>query len=135
MTTKRFILRALLTLLVICALVFGGFVAYYVLTYIDDTITQGEGYGFTIGSSKLEAYTNAGKTFTNMKVYVPNPIDEQGYGPHFLFTFSKSRYDIIANRNRWEFFFSDNYSDFLRLEFQDGKLAEIYRHRQYFELP
>ncbi|MEK6776079.1 MAG: hypothetical protein AABY87_04250 [bacterium] len=122
-------------ILLIFFLLLCGFALYYKATYIDESVEAGEGFGFIIGSSKTDAYSVSKKLFKDKKVYILNPINEKGLGPQELFNFSNGAYQIIANRDLWEFYFANNFLDFLRLEFKGGILIKIYRHKQPFELP
>ena len=110
-------------------------IAYLWATYIDETITSGEGYGFKIGETKKQVYHKAGELFKDKKVYFLHPIDEQNHGPHKELRYSSDEYEIIKDRNKWNFYFTEDYFDSIKLTFKDGCLMEIHRHRKKFELP
>ena len=69
--------------------------------------------------------------------YFLSPLSVGDWGPHAKLTFSDSDYLLIKERDMWRFYFvKDAYSDVLRLQFdKSGKLMEIHRHKQLFELP
>lgn len=52
-------------------------------------------------------------------------------------TFADTEYGLVAPADRWTLFVGKSQSAFntIDLEFQDGRLKTIHRHRQYFELP
>ncbi|MEM7281373.1 MAG: hypothetical protein AAF438_07075 [Pseudomonadota bacterium] len=47
----------------ILLLIVGSYLAYLYITYIDQTVTSGSAYGFTVGQSKIEAYQIAYEKF------------------------------------------------------------------------
>ena len=117
--------------------IFIGFfyIGYLWLTYIDETITSGEGYGFNIGEDRERVFSKAIKAFREEQIYILNPIDERGYGPHEDFEFTSEDYELLKNRNKWEFYYTKDYFDSIKLTFEQDRLVEIHRHRKKFELP
>lgn len=114
--------------------VIGGYSAFLYVTYINDTVEEGSGYGFTIGQTKEEAYLAARKYYGD--VFILHPIDKGGYGPHVEFSFSDEEYGLIKDRNRWDFYFSeDSFFNAVKLKFRENRLFYIHRHRKYFEVP
>ena len=111
------------------------YLSYFWLTYINETIIAGEGYGFNIGEAKEQVFSNAIKAFQEEQVYILNPIDERGYGPHEEIEFTSEDYELLKNRNKWDFYYSKNYFDSIKLTFEQDILVEIHRHRKKFELP
>ena len=113
-----------------------GYFAYLWATYIDETITSGTAYGFTIGASKQEALTSAGRlnNYPQAVVYVT-------FGPkagdNFTITPSPTHIGQLQEHEQWDVLLDGDgqFFDSVRLTFRDGKLAEIHRHRQYFEFP
>ena len=128
----KYFLIIILVLVLIFIVAYG---LYCFLTYIDETITVGKGYGFTIGDSKEETYQKAKKNYENKTVFILHPIDHRGYGPHKKFTFSPEEYSLISELDSWTFYFTDDYFDLIQLKFEDSNLVEIHRHRKKFELP
>ena len=117
------------------AIVTIGFVSYVYLNYIDETIQTGEAYGFKIGDNKDETFCRTKNAFDSKPVYILFPLEENGYGPHREFSFTKENFDILSKREEWEFFFDDSFFDSLKLNFENGKLSTIHRYRKNFELP
>lgn len=111
------------------------FVIYWNITYIDNTVTQGQVYGFKIGDSKEITYQKARKIYAGKVAYILYPLDSNSFGPHYKFNFSDNDYQLIADRNQWEFLFNEKHQDFIKLSFENKSLISIYRHRQQFELP
>lgn len=118
-------------------LAIGGVIAYLSATYIDETEASGSAYGFTIGSSKpqtIEAILRQRHRHPSIAVYV-------SYGPKAGDTFTLGSSDMNLDRlgphDQWDVLLRGpgEYFDSVRLMFRDGRLVEIYRHRQYFELP
>jgi hypothetical protein len=119
--------------IVICAIICR--VGYLWGTYIDETITSGEGYGFEIGETKEQVYYKASEFFQDSKVFFLYPLDEQGIDPEKEFKFSTEEYKVIKNRDVWKFYSNESFIDFITLAFKKGELVEIRRRRQKFELP
>jgi len=122
---------------IICSLIL--LIAFYMFflwaTYIDNTVISGEAYGFIVGDTKKETYYKARNIFRGDQVYVLHPIEENGYGPHVEFNFNEKEFSILSGRERWSIYMDDGFFNVYVLKFHDEKLAEIYRHRKYFELP
>ena len=110
-------------------------IGYLWLTYIDDTISSGEGYGFKIGETKEQVFERATMVFQGERMYVLNPLDKQGYGVHEELEFISEDYNLLKNRNKWEFYYTKGYFDSIKLTFEKDKLVKIHRHRKKFELP
>jgi len=119
----------------IVSILIGGYVGYLWITYIDDTITVGSGYGFEIGSDKEEVFVTLKELYADKKIsveYEYNPYDQsQSKFPQLDFV--KDR-PLFYSKNLWTFYFN-HIDNILEFRFENGKLIEIYRHRQFFELP
>jgi hypothetical protein len=129
--TKR-ILQSIAGVLGLFILIVGSYIAYLTATYIDETTVTGAAHGYVIGQSKREAYDVARKQFVSRKIY----------GLHVFEPFESFKPDEVywaplESNDTWTLFMSEPHSffDTLRLRFSDGKLEQIHRHRQYFELP
>ena len=125
------------TCVVVGIMIFIGLfrIGYLWLTYIDDTITSGEGYGFNIGETKEQIFDKAIKIFQDENIYILNSLDGRGYRSHEEFEFTSEDYELLKNRNKWEFYYAEGYFDSIKLTFEQDRLVEIYRHRKKFELP
>lgn len=111
----------------------GLYVGYLKFTYIDDDVTSGEAYGFSIGDSKEAAYKKARELFASQKVFIEYPLYRSGHGPWEEFNFQDAEYKKLKERDVWRIYFEKR--NFIRLSFKGDKLEAIYRHRQYFEFP
>ncbi len=118
-------------------LVVAGYVAYFCATYIDETITSGTAYEFSIGTSKQVALTSVDRlsNYPNAVVYV-------SYGPragdNFTVAPVAAHIAQLQQHDQWDVLLDGDdgkFSNSVRLTFRDGKLTEIHRHRQHFELP
>jgi len=113
-----------------------GYIAYLWASYIDNTVASGTAYGFTIGSSKQDALASTG----NLSDY-PHATVYVDYGPragdNFTVAPLPSNLGKLQQHDRWNVLLrgNDKFFDSVRLTFRNGKLVEIYRHRQNFELP
>lgn len=120
------------------------------LTYVDETIIEGSGYGFTIGDNKKDTY----KKLRKLQHYVSDAEENI-----FLeITVDNSNSELFATKlgnkifvetlldtddiksqfydhSQWDFYFGGTYFNKLTLKFCKDKLCEIYRHRKNFELP
>ena len=106
-------------------------------TYINDEVTEGRKYGFVIGATKDAAFERAvAESQLNPQMYI-----YINYGPRagdvIQVKLSSLSASDVAAHDRWLLLYDgrDRFSNSLRLTFKNGKLSEIYRHRQYFELP
>lgn len=114
----------------------GGYFTFMYVTYIDETVVEGSGYGFTIGQSKEEVYEAAARQYADIEVQIMHPLRQGEYGPLIGFSFSEEEYHVLRERARWDIYLSkERLSDLVTLEFKEDKLVSIYRHRKYFELP
>jgi len=113
-----------------------GYGVYCWLTYIDETITTGDAYGFCVGDSKLETYQRAGQQFQEKTVWFAYPPDYRQAVVRRNTTFSDDEFDLLAlgEQNKWQLYFG-SFFDTIQLSFTNDRLVEIYRHRQKFELP
>ena len=113
-----------------------GYIGYLWVTYLDETITSGVAYGFTVGASKQETLGSASR----LRDY-PHAVVYVSYGPragdNFTIPPSRARIEHLEVHDQWDVLLDGNGKFFnsIRLTFKDGKLAEIYRHRKHFELP
>ena len=128
--------KALAIAVLVPGLAIGGYVTYLWVTYIDETVTSGTAFGFTIGATKHEALASAG-ALTNH----PDTVVYVSYGPragdNFTVPPSPTHIGQLQGHDRWQVLLDGdgNFFNSTRLIFRDGKLAEIHRHRQHFELP
>lgn len=146
--TVRKMLLTYIPLIILLPIV--GLFFYYWLTLIHETTTSGTAYGFTIGDDKHTTYSKAYKNLKKLstsrynRIYISVVADESmasrigvRVGDSFI---TQTRLDVVAyanfeKRDFWKFYLEEPFSNSLKLKFCDDKLCEIYRHRQYFELP
>ncbi len=125
-------LKSLAGLCVLVVLVAGIYVAYLAATYIDETVVEGVSYGFTIGQTKREAYSIAQEQYTSGRI-----TGFHVYEPFESFDPDDSYWALAESNNTWTLFASEqrNFFDTLQLRFTEGRLEQVHRHRQNFELP
>lgn len=105
------------------------------INYIDETIIDGEKYGFVVGESMQEVFERIkedAKEASYKAVQVgDSPKDFR------IIRVEELQFSSIENYNSW-LVMLDKASEFLntiRLEFNGGKLSSIRRHKKLFELP
>lgn len=122
---------------------------YFWFTYIDETVTSGEKYGLIIGSSKLDVYNALPKAlgvikrhgdsvFIQIKVSNDTAVDlatKSDFNVLVESRFHDIGFTSFEKLDAWAFYVNASYFNSLKLQFCDGKLCKIHRHRQYFELP
>ena len=126
----KYLILAIVGLLVVLALV----ALYCRLTYLDDTVSAGEGYGFRVGMDKAQASSTAAKLFRESDVSIVDAIGERGTGPRRTIGFGSEDRALLLSRDRWKLYFGSPL-DSLRLDFAGGRLVEIHRHRNRCEMP
>lgn len=122
---------------------------FFWLTYINETLENGEGYGFVIGASKAETYTKLNENLSKMmsfntKIFIEIEVDDtfsevvavsQGYTIMVQSLLHNEASHLFLKRDRWDFYIGPSYFNTLSLRFCGDKLCKIHRHRKYFELP
>jgi hypothetical protein len=130
-------LKILFIFVLIPALLIAGLATYYWITYIDEEISSGSAYGFTIGSTKAEAVRDFGKIrSSHPEIHVYVTYGERA-GDNFSTPAIPESLHKLEPHDRW-FVLLDGKTEFFNstnLLFEDDKLVIIHRHRQYFELP
>ena len=133
----KFALKVIAVLILIPALLIGGLVFYWWVTYIDESVTSGSAYGFTIGHSKqvvAQQFPSITEDHPKLHVYVSygrragDNFSIPANGQAISKLMQHDKWDLLLN-GQWEFF------DSIDLYFENDKLVKIYRHRQNFELP
>ena len=113
------------------------YIGYLAVTYIDDTKIEGNSYGFEIGTSKKQAFTdinNLLNAYPKLSIYInygPRAGDNKTIKP------TDDLYSEVQPHDSWWLLLNGEgeFFDSIRLRFEEGHLVEIHRHRQYFELP
>lgn len=105
------------------------------INYIDETITDGERYGFVVDESMQQVFKKI-KTDAEEASYKAVQV---GDGPKDfrIIRIDELQFSSIEEYNSW-LVMLDSASEFLntiRLDFSGGKLATIRRHKKLFELP
>ncbi len=129
------ILKGIAIVLGSALLIVLGLVAFFSLTLIDERISEGEAHGFSIGSTKPEIFAAARALYADRDTWIRDPSGGQRVGPKVPFEFSSAGLEKLEERATWKFFFSESYSDLIALQFDSGRLVEIWRYRLYMELP
>ena len=113
-------------------LVVVSYLWYLHLTYIDETVNAGSAHGYTIGQSKKEAFGVAAAQYTSREVagiHIDEPFGTiEPVDPNYRRLEPSDSWTLFPGKRR-DFF------DVVKLRFVDGKLVEIHRNRQRFELP
>lgn len=126
-----------------------GWALYQYIYYIDETVTEGDAYGLTIGSTKRETYSNIGRVFQrispdNPRVFILRQVSEETStwalarpGRHlFVETpLEAGWFSELEHEDVWEFYIGPSFINSLTLKFCEERLCEIHRHRKAFELP
>ncbi len=115
----------------------GGYALFLWLSYLDETLTQGSGYGFHIGTSPTEVYRDMlelQERNPNLKIYL---VTGEQAGDNATLTISKASFDAALNAKYWMLLLDGDgeFFNVIRLSIAENKLISIHRHRQYFELP
>ena len=113
------------------------YIVFLWVTYIDETIVSGEKYGFRVGASKEDVFENVllqRKNFPNLFLYIA--YGERA-GDYIEVPPGSVSFQDIKDFKAWTLLYDGEgeYFNVLRLKFDDVRLASIYRHRKYFELP
>ena len=105
------------------------------INYIDETIIDGEGYGFVIDESMQEVF-NRIKTDEEEAYYKAIQVGDSPRDFRMI-RIDELQLSSIENYNSW-LVILDGANEFLntiRLDFNEGKLTSIRRHKKLFELP
>jgi hypothetical protein len=130
-------LKVLATLVLIPIILIGGLVFYWWVTYLDETITVGSGYGFTIGQPKqaaAEQFDSLNNKYPDLHVYVSYG---RSAGDNFSIPATPQSYNELRPHDKWDLLLQGQWKffDSIDLYFKGDELVKIYRHRQNFELP
>ncbi len=141
----KFIIKGFLGICAVVVTAVAGYGSYLWSTYIDETVVAGSAYGFTIGDDKQTTYSKASAVltpfpntvFTLVTVSAETEAVFGGMPGNQLFVQAllfPEGYEAFSEEDIWEFYFEASVWNSIKLTFCDGRLCEIYRHRQYFEL-
>jgi hypothetical protein len=128
---------SIISIIGICILMIGGYIGFLWISYIDKTIYEGEAYGYKIGSSKEQTFSQI-KTETTrypeLAIYINYGAKA---GDYKTLDPLAGGYSEIEPYDSWDMLLDGEGEFFnsVRLSFIDGHLISIYRHRKYFELP
>lgn len=123
---------------IVIVLLFIALVVYFSATYIDDTVTEDKGYGFSIGEDKLTAFTYITNKNVSNTVDVVYAIQVGEKPQNFsVVNIQQDTFHHINNFNTWNLLLNKerNFLNTIRLTFKENELIEIYRHKQWLELP
>ncbi len=130
-------LKVIAAIVLLPILVIAAYVFFLWATYIDDTVTSGSKYGFTIGSSKQQMYKDLSEVKNDhkeLKLYI-------SYGPragdNATLPLTNDNFERALESDHWELLLDGEgeFFNVIRLKLEDKTLIQIYRHRKYFELP
>ena len=114
-----------------------GYIVFLWVSTIHDSIDEGGKYGFTIGNSKKEAYTALLAWKENHpELIVLTYGSLEGFTQKQYFKLD-IKFEVLSKYDQWRVHIDGNDigSNSIRLTFKNGDLANLYRHRQYYELP
>lgn len=129
---KQPLVNSLALLITTAFLTVIGLVVFGFATLKDDHVYAGEAYGFVIGETREKVYKRA----TDLRAQ--GQIEEirrmvEGTGP---IEFGDAALASAAQDKTWSMNVdSDWWNNTIRLEFRNGRLAEIHRFRMCCELP
>ena len=133
----KFLLKIISYPILLCIFLIVGYIFFLWASTIHDSISEGSKYGFTIGSSKEQTFIdvmNLKDDYPDFVVYTYVETDNYDNPKR-----TKLAHDIdeMIMHNQWRVYFGGDgeYSNSIRLNFEDNKLNNFYRHRQYYELP
>lgn len=133
----RLLLKLIFYPVLLCIFLIVGCIFFLWASTIHDSVFEGSKYGFTIGSSKNETFTdvmNLKDDYPDFVIYTYVETDNH-YNPKHI----KLSHDIdeMVMHDQWRIYFGGDgeYSNSIRLNFEDNKLSNFYRHRQYYEVP
>lgn len=129
--------RVLLQLASLVGLVIIGAVVWILAAYQDETITAGQGYGFSIGESREAAYATAMQKHSSREFFGMAAKREGKFYADDLVPMAHDSRDRVWDADEWVFFCSDprTFSNSLRLRFADDHVVYIRRYRIPFEVP
>ena len=118
-------------------------------TYINESIHEGEAYGFVIGQTKEQAYRAITRELPKHLQPSDRPMVEvevndsmasalatdPGHRIVVAPVFNMTGFPLFAERDNWEILVNGSYMNVVKLHFCGEELCEIHRHRKYFELP
>ena len=133
MSWRKAVAVALLSPVVIVAL----YVGFLAASYISKDVHSGSAYGFQIGHTKAQVANSLDafrRKHPEAAVYVSYG---QRAGDNFTVPASEAQLPRLRPHDQWDVLLAGpgEFNNSVRLTFKMGRLVEIYRHRQYFELP
>ena len=133
----RAVQKILITTILLPFILIALYIVFLWATYIDDKVTSGSKYGFTIGLSKEDTFGSIEtlqSNYPNTKIYI-----SYGHraGDHITLPPTNDSFTKIQKHEQWELLLDGDgeFFNIIRLQFEGGSLSEIYRHRKYFEGP
>ena len=129
--------KALIVIFLSPFIVLSLYIGFLFVTYIDQSITTGQKYGFTIGANKNQTYKDVIQLledYPNLVIYISYG---QRAGDKMTFAPSRDNYEKAQSYNHWTLLLDGKgeFFNVIKLIFVDDNLYEIYRHRKYFEAP
>ncbi len=129
--------------------VLGFYVLFMWLNYEDRTFSGGSAYGFSIGQSKEKCFKNIYNNLTSLEsgfteIYIAITVTEGIEGSLVSEAGKKLLVQTylddehagdFMNTDKWKFYLNASYFNFIELTFEDGNLAEVYRHKKKFDIP
>ncbi|CAI2718659.1 hypothetical protein [Nitrospina watsonii] len=126
--------KVLLIILAVLFLIPILYVGYLYVTYLEEYVTTGSGYGFTIGEGKEDVFNKLSQKYGSKVKRYRFYKDREIYSKDKI-EFSDEEYNGLKGYDKWKFYFDEKHIDYLAFYFEEDNLVKIERHRQYFELP
>jgi len=129
--------RAFLIVFSLPLVTVAGYLLFLWASTIHDSVDEGTKYGFTIGETKGAAHLNLLKWRNkNPELIVITYAKVDGYAQEQFIKLS-FEFDELKKYDQWRVHLNGERSgsNSIRLTFENENLTNIYRHRQYYELP
>lgn len=96
------------------------------LYHVDEFVTEGAAYGYSIGMDKREVFNRASELYDRDYVKIAFAREVR------VAQFDSSDWAGLKTLDLWNIYFSLPLNS-IRFEFEDGKLRRIYRNRRIIE--
>lgn len=110
------------------------FFVVWQIYWIEDTVTEGEAYGYVIGQEREETFRLV-KSYAEEKGYDRIVVDNSNVAIENVSL--QALNESVGSKDFWYITIGEfgSHPNILRLYFKDNRLSKVYRGRQWFELP
>jgi hypothetical protein len=129
--------KTLLIIVLLPVVTVAGYILFLWATTIHDSVDEGTKYGFTIGETKTDTHVNLLEWRDKHPELIVITYAKVGGYAQEQFVKLSLEFDELKKYNQWRVHLNGERSgsNSIRLTFENGSLTNIYRHRQYYELP